>query len=53
VAIENQVLGLAEYFRAQMIGGLSAFVEEAADYEDYQKAIRRKLLREIQNPPTS
>lgn len=51
LAIENQVLGLGDYFEHNLITGLGAFVERADDYEDYVDAIRRKLLREIRDVP--
>lgn len=53
LAIENQVLGLADYFEQQLIGGIGAFAMRAADYRDYLGQIRRKLLREIEAPPMS
>lgn len=53
LAIENQVLGLADYFEAELIGGAGSFVIRAEDYRDYMGQIRRKLLREIQAPPMS
>ena len=53
LAIENQVLGLADYYEDQLIGGDGAFVMRADDYQDYLGQIRRKLLREIQAPPMS
>ena len=30
-----------------MIQGPGAFVEEADDYDDFERAMRRKLLREL------
>lgn len=53
LAIENQVLGLGDYFEDQLIGGIGAFVIRADSYRDYLGKIRRKLLREIQAPPMS
>lgn len=41
------------YFRNNVIGGPGAFVEKAANYEDFRRAIRRKLLREIQYVPVA
>ena len=38
------------HYRAQVIAGLGAFVEIAADFADYPRAILRKLLREIDQP---
>lgn len=53
LAIENQVLGLGDYFEKHLIGGFGAFVIRASDYQDYLGQIRRKLIREIQPPPIS
>ena len=38
---------LEGYFRAQVIQGPGAFVERAAGYGDYARAIRKKLLMEL------
>jgi len=38
------------HFQSQVIAGPGAFVEVAADYSDYPRAILRKLLREIDQP---
>jgi Ca-activated chloride channel homolog len=35
------------YYNANVIRGPGAFVEVASDYEDYARAMKRKLLREI------
>jgi hypothetical protein len=40
---------LDEYYRDEVIIGPGAFVEKAAGFEDFGRAIRRKLLREIQS----
>lgn len=53
LAIENQVLDLGGYFEEYVITGPGAFVITADDYEDYVRAIHRKLLREIQAAPIS
>jgi len=53
LAIENQVLGLGDYFEQSLIGGFGSFMIRADDYEDYLGQIRRKLLREIQPVPIS
>lgn len=47
LAIVNETHDLTEYYRAGVIGGPGAFAMTATDYEDYARAIRRKLLREI------
>ncbi|MEM1419077.1 MAG: DUF1194 domain-containing protein [Pseudomonadota bacterium] len=35
------------HYRNEVIGGPGAFVEVAEDYDDYPRAIRRKLLKEL------
>ena len=47
LAILNEDLTVADYYRAQVIGGAGAFVMSANDYESYALAILTKLLREI------
>lgn len=47
LTILNDYPGLDSYYRKEIILGLGAFVEPARDYEDYRRAMRRKLLREI------
>lgn len=39
---------LEAYYRAEVIRGPEAFVERAAGFEDFEKAMVRKLLRELQ-----
>ncbi len=53
LAIQNEVRYLYYYMRNRVIGGNFAFVERAASYRDFARAIHRKLLREIQNVPVS
>jgi len=38
------------HYRAEVIGGPGAFVEIAESFQDYPRAILRKLLREIDQP---
>lgn len=38
---------LVVYYRGQVIRGAGAFVEEARDYVDFERAMRRKLQREV------
>lgn len=45
---EGAEMGLAAYFRAEVIRGPTAFVEVAAGFEDFARAMRRKLLRELE-----
>ncbi|WP_040401263.1 DUF1194 domain-containing protein [Amorphus coralli] len=47
LAIQDEVDYLHHYLRNRMIGGPGAFVEIADDYDDFPRAIRTKLLREI------
>lgn len=39
---------LAGYFEAYVIRGPGAFVEQAAGFDDYARAMKRKLLRELE-----
>ncbi len=47
LAILNEDMTVADYYRDQVIGGAGAFVMTANDYESYALAILTKLLREI------
>lgn len=47
LAVINEVSYLHYYLRNRVIGGQGAFVEKAADYFDFKRAFRKKLLREI------
>lgn len=47
LAILNDYRRLNTYYRDNMIVGEASFVLDAADYEDFKRAIREKLLREI------
>lgn len=48
--ILNEEKNLEDYYRASVIGGLGAFTEIAADYDDFATALSRKLAREIAGP---
>lgn len=50
LAIEIGDPGLSDYYRKHVIGGPGSFVMTARDFEDYPRAIRRKLLRELTSP---
>lgn len=50
LAIETGDGGLTDYYRREVIGGGGTFVMTARDFEDYPRAIRRKLLRELTEP---
>jgi len=41
---------LVKYFRDHVIGGPNAFVYSATGYDDYPRAIKRKLLDEVTEP---
>ena len=45
---EGADTGLADYFRQIVIQGPGSFVEVAAGFEDFERAMRRKLLRELE-----
>lgn len=47
LAIRTYERDVAEYYRTRVIRGPGAFVEEADGQEDFPRAIRRKLLREL------
>lgn len=52
VTVNGLVIGaeraaLAAYYRAEVIQGPGAFVEEAVDFTDFERALRRKLVREL------
>lgn len=47
LAIEGSEEGIAAYYRAHVIHGPGAFVEVAKGFDDFPRAIRRKLLREL------
>jgi Ca-activated chloride channel family protein len=50
IAIEGAETGLTAYFKTEVIGGPGAFVLTAANYDDYPRAIRRKLINEVTRP---
>ncbi len=39
---------LAGYYRRELIKGPGAFVEEAEDFFDFERAMTRKLVRELE-----
>jgi Protein of unknown function (DUF1194) len=51
LAILAETPGLESYYRREVITGPDAFVIAAADYDDFARAMRLKLLREIENRP--
>jgi len=51
LAIQNEVSDLADYYRRNVQAGPDSFVMAAKDYEDFAEAMRRKLLREIEDRP--
>jgi hypothetical protein len=50
LAIRGGEAGVADYYRAEVIRGPGAFVIEAESFRDYERAIRAKLVRELQGP---
>ncbi len=50
LAILDRDRALGSYFAAYVIGGTAAFAVVAADFTDYARAIREKLLRELPSP---
>ncbi len=51
LAILNEDKELDDYYRSRLAVGDGNFVEVAADYNDFARAMRRKLLREIDPDP--
>lgn len=47
LVIEGEKPDPVAYYRAEVIHGPGAFVEVARDFSDYEAAMKRKLLREI------
>jgi len=47
LAIGGEDGGILDYYRREVISGPGAFVEFARDFDDFERAMRRKLLREI------
>jgi Protein of unknown function (DUF1194) len=47
LAIESEQPGLFEYYRQNVITGAESFAVKATDFDDYARAIREKLLREL------
>jgi len=47
LTIEGEEKGLGQYYEERVIGGVGAFVEKARDFEDFARAIKEKLLREL------
>lgn len=48
LVIGGQDEGLAAYYTREVIKGPGSFVEQAVNFDDYERAMRRKLLRELQ-----
>ena len=51
LAILSEEPDLAAYYRSEVIGGFGAFVMVAETIDDFGRAIREKLLREIEYRP--
>jgi hypothetical protein len=51
LAILNEEPRLARYYLAGVVGGPGSFLLTANDFEDFSRAIRRKLFFEITGPP--
>ncbi len=47
LAIEDFDLGLVDHFREEVIGGPGAFVVAANGFDDFARAVRKKLLQEL------
>ncbi|MEL7255196.1 MAG: DUF1194 domain-containing protein [Pseudomonadota bacterium] len=44
---------LMEYYEAYVLRGTGSFAEPAMDFQDFENAMRRKLIRELQPPAVS
>ncbi len=53
LAILNEDLGVDHFYLSHVIGGAGAFLITATDFEDFGRAIRMKLIREIAGPAIS
>lgn len=53
LAVANEEPNLAAYYRYGVIGGPGAFIIGITDYDDFEEAMRRKLLAEIEGTPVS
>lgn len=51
LAILNEEPKLASYYLAGVVGGPGSFLLTANDFEDFSRAIRRKIFFEITGPP--
>ncbi len=47
LAIEDVNLGLVDHFRDEVIGGQAAFVLKAKGFDDFARAVVKKLLQEL------
>lgn len=52
LAIQNEASALHGYYRDKMRTGPGSFVIAVRDYQDFAEAMRRKLLREIEDRPS-
>lgn len=53
LAVANEQSDLGRYYREHVIGGPGAFVITAADYGDFARAMRIKLIEEISGRPAA
>lgn len=47
LAVESDQSGLQDYYQKHVISGSDSFVVRAQDFDDYARAIREKLLKEL------
>lgn len=47
---ETEIAELSSYFRAEVILGPDAFVRAALGFADYERAMKEKLLKELEGP---
>ncbi len=48
---QMEMMELSAYFRRRVIHGPNAFIEVAEGFDDFERAMTRKLLRETELPP--
>ncbi|GAB4385757.1 DUF1194 domain-containing protein [Albidovulum sp.] len=50
LAIEGSEAGIVDYYRQELVHGPGSFVIVAEGFRDFERAMRLKLLRELQGP---
>ncbi len=50
IAIEDAIVNVTDFYNANVKGGHGSFVLTATGYDDYPRAIKRKLINEVTKP---